>query len=288
MSAPPLSAPSERVAVWARHETLRLPGRRTACGAACPAAPWAAELDGAATAVRLGLPAEVLLPPARAPDLASYRWITGHQAAFLGWRALRAALERGAPGHDVAALVDLYSVLLLYAGSCPPALYRDRIRPRMTRWHPAFTGEWARDYRDVPVAVKRAADASPPVRAAWRTNVRVHAAVAERLVPQGGSLLQDAGRRAGAPPTAHEHDLYDRFFDTERTDVCPHLEAVQDAHWTLKVVSDLESTGLFYDDPPPRAGADVAALEHRAADVVREHFRAAREEGAWPVPRVSR
>ncbi|MFI0479683.1 hypothetical protein [Actinomadura sp. 9N215] len=244
-------------------------------------------------AVELGLPVEILVPPVRLADLAWYRWITGHQTAFLGWRALRSALARAAPTSELIALLDLYSVLLLYTGSCSPSVYEQRIRSRMMRWHPAFSGEWAPDHQGIPQALKQAADDRPDLRLARRVNVHVHAAVAERLVPEGGSLLQQTGRPAGRAPSYEEFDLYDRFFDTERGPVCEHALRAQFMHWLLKVVSDVESCGLYYDGPPLSAAVagakreNITALEQGALALLRKRLLIVMRESPWALPKMS-
>ncbi|WUI03962.1 hypothetical protein OHR68_19905 [Spirillospora sp. NBC_00431] len=259
----------------------------------CPAVEWAAELESLSVAVELKFPVEVLLPPAQAVDVAWYRWITGHQTAFLGWRALRTALARAAPTSEIAALLDLYSVLLLYTGSCSPSVYERLIRPRMMRWRPDFSGEWAPDHQGIPRALKQAVEDHPQLRSTRRVNVQVHAAVAERLVPQGGSLLQDAGRHAGDEPSEEEFGSYDRFFDTERGPVCEHALRAQFLHWLLKVVSDVESCGLYYDGAPLSAAVaedkreSIAALEHDALALLRRRFLNVMREGPWAFPRMS-
>jgi L-tyrosine peroxygenase len=253
------------------------------CGPHCPDAAGASELVALCREIGAGVSADLLLPPVRAEELAWYRWIIGHQATFLGWRSLRAALARAEPADaEIAGLLELYSVLLLYSGSCSPEVYATLIRPRMMDCHPAFSGEWAPDYRGIPAALRRAAGRRPAVRSAMRLNQRVHAAVAERLVPQGGSLLQQAGRPSGTAPSPAESALYDQFFLTRRAAVCEHVIRQQFLNRLLMIVSDLDSAGLYHQDqPPPKPApspaqptlaATLKTLEGQAIDLLRRHL----------------
>lgn len=278
---------AQPLSVWARIETLRLPEPTRGpaeCSPGCPDAAAMAEQKRLYATVWPGRTLEMLMPPVNVRDLAWYRWVTGHQAAFLGWRALRTALDQAVPSAEIVALLDLYSVLLLYAGSCPPDVYTESIRPRMMRCHAAFSGEWAPDHHGVPAALHRATAGFPAGRTARRLNQRVHAAVAERLVPQGASLLQQAGRCPGADPSTEEYALYDRFFQTQRVDVCEHAIRRQFQRWLLKVVADLDSVGLFYRGPAVSAAAGdadrqaIAALESQAVTIVRRRLRALAKE----------
>src|SRR5216683_273155 len=269
-----------RAFVWTGIEVLQLPSPSDGHGgcvggtADCPAAGWIRELASLPRAADPGCSLGVFRPPARVEDLAWYRWIMGHQATFLEWQLLGEVLARTSPvpSTEIVLLLDIYSVLLLYTGSCPPLEYERSIRPRMVRWHPAFSGEWARDYRGIPCALKRAADA-PDVREAMRLNRHVHATVAGRLVPQGGSLLREAGRRAGGSPSREELDLYDGFFRTRRAPVCPHAVRAQLLHRLLKIIVDLESAGLYYCGPPvsavASAGEHIARLERKVVHLLR-------------------
>jgi hypothetical protein len=145
----------------------------------------------------------------------------------------------------------------------------------MRRFHPAFSGEWARDYQGIPARLKRLAGSRPDIRRAARLNTQVHKAVAGRLVPHGSSLLQQVGRRAGIHPAPGECDLYDRFFLTERQQVCVHDANTQFRNRILAIASDIASSGLYYHglpislSVPTRHQASVAALEGRSADVLR-------------------
>jgi hypothetical protein len=225
--------------------------------------------------------------------VAWFRWIVGHQLLFMQWRLLGASLYRvlgrGVPGPGMGSadgLIDLCSVLLLYCGSCTPAGYLDVLRPTMARRHPAFSGEWATDFHAIPGLVRAVVDSDRSVRhvrAAWRLNQRVHAAVANRLVPGQPSLLRQAGRRLGAGPTAEEADAFDSFFRTRRDVSCGQGFCVQLSRWLAKVLGDLACFGLYYDSAPVSVGVRggygerIAYLESRAVGMLTDQADAVRE-----------
>ena len=93
-------------------------------------------------------------------ELHWFRWITGHQTAFLLWLALSRLLNL-LLGHNHADSIEAmlgsatrllrgYTSILVYTASCPRELYMDLIRPYMALSHKGFTGKWARDYRPIP------------------------------------------------------------------------------------------------------------------------------------------
>lgn len=231
-------------------------------GASCPAARWMSELAVLVRAVDLGCSLDFFAPPCPPLDLAWHRWVVGHQTVSLEWRFLRAALMRTAPlaTDEIVALLDLYSVFLLYTGSCPAQIYTQSIRPQMAECHPAFSGEWARDYHGIPRMLKQAAHTHPSLIPAIRRNHHVHSAVAARLVPSGGSLLSEAGRRARSEPSPAELDLYDRFFATRRTPLCEHGLRAQLLDRLLKIITDVETSGLYYGSSPL---STVTGEEHK-------------------------
>ncbi|OEV32236.1 hypothetical protein AN219_00050, partial [Streptomyces nanshensis] len=67
-------------------------------------------------------------------DRIRYRWLVGHQLAFVMWRLLRQTLEdaRCVPDADMldraARLYDIYTLLLLYTGSCSAERYAATVR----------------------------------------------------------------------------------------------------------------------------------------------------------------
>ncbi|MEU6380378.1 hypothetical protein [Streptomyces sp. NPDC046909] len=208
----------------------------------------------------MGIPPGLLRAPDRPGDRARYRWILGHHAAIALWQRLRATLEAAArapePAEDLigaaARLYDVYSVLFLYAGSCTAERYAATVRAEMTDRHPAFSGEWARDYEAIPGLVRRVLERHPreltaPLAEAARLNHRVHMAVAEKLVPGGVSLLQEHGRRPGEGPTEEERDLYDAYFVVRRRPVCEPAYDAQLVRRLTQVLCDLAAHGLSED-----------------------------------------
>ncbi|MET0133431.1 MAG: L-tyrosine 3-hydroxylase, partial [Kibdelosporangium sp.] len=165
--------------------------------------------------------------------------------AFCVWRLMSENLAAAVAGREGAlavtsALYDSYSALLLYAGSCTPQVYDTVIRSKMKACDPAFSGTWARDYRQVLVRLAEVAPApGSPLKAAIKFNRLVHMSVAARLVPVGGSLLRDSGREAHAAPSRLEGDLFDTFFLTSRQPVCVHDFVAQLRLLTAKILTDL-------------------------------------------------
>ncbi|WP_405796668.1 hypothetical protein [Streptomyces sp. NBC_01506] len=233
-----------------------------------------------------GDPPETHLPPPGEADRARHRWFVGHHAAFAVWqlqaRALQAMAVTPEPPTQravrrAAALYDAYSVLFLYSGSCSPEQYAAVVRPHMSAAHPAFSGAWARDHAPVPAALRLVRARHPasvlaPLTRAARDNQRAHMAVANKLVPSGGSLLEEAGRQTADLTTAAEHDLYDAYFGVRRRQVCrPGFEA-QLVRRLAQCASDIVVHGLgpSPDGCPERFTHDAlsvltALAEHIAA-----------------------
>src|ERR1700691_6199243 len=71
--------------------------------------------------------------------LFSFRWMIGHQTAFILWQLLARDLAAATSDDGMAAAVasrlgcfiDGYSAMLLYCGSCPRQVYHDVIRVSM-------------------------------------------------------------------------------------------------------------------------------------------------------------
>lgn len=223
------------------------------------------------------------------PDAhARYRWMVGHHAAFGVWQCLRRALERatlepGAPQTAIrtaAWLYDVYSVLFLYTGSCSARRYEATIRPDMTECHPAFSGEWARDYEEIPTLLRRVrarypADVTAPLTEAARRNGRVHMAVASKLVPRSSSLLQEAGRQPGTHASPTERDLYDAYFAVHRRQVCRPAFTAQLVRRLTQILCDIEARPLAdVNSPPPTIDGPhldaVRTLHSRAAFLLRK------------------
>ncbi|MFI6085463.1 hypothetical protein ACIBBB_31635 [Streptomyces sp. NPDC051217] len=140
-------------------------------------------------------------------------------------------------------------MLFLYTGSCSPELYAAVVRPRISAAHPAFSGAWARDYAAVPAALRVVRGRHPasllaPLTSAARDNQRVHMAVAGKLVPNGASLLQQAGRHPADIISAAEHDLYDAYFGVHRRLVCSLGYEAQLVRRLAQCASDITVHGL--------------------------------------------
>ncbi|MFD4644398.1 L-tyrosine 3-hydroxylase [Lentzea sp. NPDC058436] len=172
----------------------------------------------------------VIRTPDDAVERAVHRWFLGHHGAFLVWRFLSDSLDRliREPDSQLVRLTalgyDAYSVMLAYSGSCSREVYEDVIRPMMVTFDPAFSGRWARDYEPLPALLRRARTALGPVAAepisvASKANLMAHMEVMRRLVPDGPSLLREAGR-VREETTDAERDRFDEFFLVSRENVC--------------------------------------------------------------------
>ena len=218
--------------------------------------------------LRLPMPGAELIPCAdgcfqtpiaiRTPEdpveLAVHRWFLGHHGAFLVWKSLSDSLDRLIREPDprlvrLAALgYDAYSVMLAYSGSCSREVYEDVIRPMMMTFDPAFSGRWARDYEPLPALLRRARTARGPVAAeplsvASKANLVAHMEVMRRLVPDGPSLLREAGR-AREETTDAERARFDEFFLVSRENVCVSRYHAHRAAILSAIGHDLEKRPL--------------------------------------------
>jgi hypothetical protein len=211
--------------------------------------------------------------------LSRLRWWLGHQAAFVTWRLiaqsltgmLRTADRASERAARASALYDTYSALFLYSGSCGAETYNRVLRPAMRAEDPAFTGRWAQDYAVLPSLLREVKEHCPapvvaPIIDAVRLNHRVHMSVANRLVPDGESLLRETGRvnECTAPD---RYAQFDRFFNTERGPVCRQGLIIQYTDRLTRIVADIRRNGLYFEDPPQRDGTrsceHLVALEQR-------------------------
>jgi hypothetical protein len=225
---------------------------------------------------------ETDIPSPYVEEHARYRWMIGHHVSFClwlaqGWLLRSIVLDRRPSSDQVAAaarLFDLYSLMLLYAGSCTREYYEAVIRPDMRAWHPAFSGEWSRDYPVVAallhdIRAQHQESVSQPLVAASQRNHRVHLAVARKLVPGGYSLLKEAGRRPVKGGTSVENDLFDAYFRVRRASVC-HCVFVGQAVTRLERISqDIHEFGLHPEPPAPlipEDGPELVRLEQDAAE----------------------
>lgn len=159
------------------------------------------------------------------------RWKLGHQLFHLLLTAMNSVLDdtlagvRGAHWAPVCrdlerlrALYDAATAAMAYASDFPASAYRDEVRPTMEPpfLAPGFSGVLNREHqvtaermralreafgdlpRTGPLAAVRRAEAL--LWAAQRRNRRAHAAVCERCVPEGASLLQHHRATTGEGP----------------------------------------------------------------------------------------
>ncbi|GAA0624188.1 hypothetical protein GCM10010174_49170 [Kutzneria viridogrisea] len=211
---------------------------------------------------------------------ARYRWLLGHQAAFCVWRLLadllRSALaqpDEAQPQVAVAAhLVDAYSVLLLYSGSCSTEIYHSTIRPEMIAAHPAFSGKWSRDYEPLPALIRASRSVLPAqakgLAASAKANQLVHMAIADKLVPQGQSLLRAASGSGPVVTSEVERDLFDQFFLVQRRPVSKEVLIGQLGERLDRIAADLMASPL--PEPPWRDTEPVMWLHRNSAGILAE------------------
>lgn len=214
-----------------------------------------------------------------------YRWIAGHQIAFILWRTIGDLLEQRPdrlPGRGeidlLTTCIDGYSAMLLYSATTPGPHYHADIRRRMSLQHPSFSGAWAPDYRPVRRLFRgRFGWQQDPSCAALREaidlNRRTHDHIADHLVPDGRSLLQNYVGNVNI--SREKEDLFDNFFMTIRRPIDRGGVVGQLAARIRAVGTDLESNGLFplvdgrhypvFSDPP---GSTIWSLGTRVLRVL--------------------
>jgi hypothetical protein len=221
-----------------------------------------------------------LLPPAADAPLAVYRWMLGHHVAICSWRLLADLLETALrkPSRTAeileegAFLVDVYSAMLTYAGSCTAETYAQCVRPRMMEVSPSFSGTWARDYEYAQYLEHRLSpDPHGAFGIACRKMAILHMSQAKRLVPGGVSLLKAAGRHAANRASEPERELFDRFFLTERRAGCQWSFHTQLVRRISQIVCDLRMRPLSlvgYDEPAVQPALSCEATLGRLASIV--------------------
>jgi L-tyrosine peroxygenase len=224
-------------------------------------------------------------------ELFWFRWITGHQVCFVAWRLMTALLDDVDHGRRTAyqalgpmsRLVDGYSAMLLYTGSCPRELYTALIRPSMRLRHRAFSGSWAPDYWPVRDLLR-----GRQPSAAWSTDTgelrdavtllqTVHDGVAAKLVTDGKSLLRTASVRR---PRQHIAGMiFDTYFMTLRAAVVRPDIVIQLLRRLVAISQDIAVNGLYADDaderPPEMQSAEVVKCENSIVDIVLDVARCA-------------
>lgn len=168
-----------------------------------------------------------------------YRWITGHQAMFILWYILSTDMKEAATkgAYFLADRLDAYARILEgcaalfdYTGSCPADFYNEQIRTYMALYHKGFSGQWSSDYTLLPKLIRKIMTTEFPdnlqekkgrFKTAYLLHQKVHYGVADKLVPNGKSLLKNAKQQGGTvSKTKPEHFMmYDFFFLVHRTPV---------------------------------------------------------------------
>jgi hypothetical protein len=190
--------------------------------------------------------------------------------------------------NPVSRLVDGYSAMLLYTGSCPRSLYSALIRPSMRLRHPAFSGSWAPDYWPIRELFR---GRQPAVDAITLLQT-VHDGVAAKLVADGTSLLRHASVRR--PKHRMAAMMYDTYFMTLRAAIPRHDVVTQLLRRLVAIAQDIATNGLYAGDdtderPPELQVAEVAKCENSLVEVLLAVARCAAELApATPVPPVRR
>lgn len=216
------------------------------------------------------------------PRVHWFRWITGHQISFVIWRLLAqemrtATLTEGVrQANAIAAMsayVRGYCAMLLYTGSCSREVYEELIRPSMFLAHPGFSGTWAPDFTAVRQVFRGrqlswlgGGSVVAELRRAVAVSHLVHSGVAAKLVPAGGSLLQEAVSTGSNRRPNLLGILYDNYFMTARAhdaddQVVPQLLRRLEAVALDVAAHGLNSGGADEQRPPELRDADVLEVE---------------------------
>lgn len=207
-----------------------------------------------------------------------FRWITGHQTTFILWQLLARAMaapdgndSSSAVAESCRVFVRGYSAMLLYTGSCPRGIYQQVIRRSMALQHPGFSGAWARDFWPVRgLLSSRAADRAPdtPLGRECRVNAAIHQGIADKLVPDGTSLLQAAVGQDTLWRRSALAVLYDTFFLTLRAPIPYRALAHQTIRRLHAIGRDIAVNGLYppyassaAENPPSLRTPEVAECE---------------------------
>ena len=197
-----------------------------------------------------------------------FRWITGHQTAFVLWQLMTRIMAELPNEPDVAAVrlescrifVRGYSAMLLYTGSCPRSIYHEMIRPSMARQHPGFSGSWSRDFwplRSLLGTHALGKPSSSPLSRECALAGIIHQGVASKLVPDGSSLLQTAARQKVSWRRPRLAALYDSYFLTLRASVTHRALVGQLMRRLHAIARDIAANGLYpwyacsTDEKPP-------------------------------------
>ena len=218
-------------------------------------------------------------------ELFWFRWITGHQVCFVVWRLMAQLLADVKNGwrspyqavEPMCRLMDGYSAMLLYTGSCPRNLYGVLIRPSMRLRHRAFSGSWAPDYwpirelfRGRQPSAMWSADAGELLDSIALLQL-VHDGVAAKLVTDGKSLLRAASVRR--PRHRMAGMIYDTYFMTVRAPVLRHDVVTQLLRRLVAIAQDIAANGLYASDdrderPPELQAAEVVKCENSLVEIM--------------------
>jgi len=226
---------------------------------------------------------QAAVPPPESPEkLDRFRWITGHQISFIAWRMaaqLLAEIDRGrqptaATVAEISTYVDVYSAMLIYSGSCTSRRYHDHIRPSMQLHHPGFSGSWAPDYVPIRHLLRgrleplHQAPNSDQLRHAVDVNIAVHEWIAEKLVPDGVSLLRGTSQSAVHQGARLLNQLYDNYFMTNRGETSRSGITAQLLRRVSAVVQDIQANGLTTDQEIAELPVDLRACARATCSIL--------------------
>ena len=211
--------------------------------------------------------------------LFSFRWMIGHQTAFILWQLLARDLAAATSDDGMAAAVasrlgcfiDGYSAMLLYCGSCPRQVYHDVIRVSMEAHYSGFSGSWARDYGPVRKLLRdRTGGIGLLASPHSELNEVIHERIARKLVPSGTSLFQAAASKQVTRVWRRSElfAVYDSYFLTSRVSVPVEMVLVQLARRLRAIRADLAVNGLYpawaasdQDEPTELSRPEVLACK---------------------------
>jgi L-tyrosine peroxygenase len=218
-------------------------------------------------------------PCEAADELYWFRWITGHQACFAIWHLMAQIQDELADGRmplesgcaRLATYVRGYSIMLLYAGSCPRGLYHALIRPSMRLRHRSFSGGWAPDYAPVRDLFRGREVTDLPAGDGLRRSMElhrlVHDGVAAKLVPDGKSLLRQSTVHTSGSELLGV--LYDSYFLTLRAPVSHRDVVAQLLRRLVAIAHDVGANDLYRDsDEPADRPAELQAPQVVSCEVL--------------------
>jgi hypothetical protein len=196
-------------------------------------------------------PMEWQNPPAL--DLYWFRWVLSHHIIFLCWH--RIAQQKSSA--EFIPLIKLCSLILLYAASCPNALYKKHIRTFMALYHRGFTAKWSLEHhayqRTVGKMLKSELN-TEALRSAYYEHKMVHMAVAKKFMGVAPSLLKlhSGGHGDLGDLTPETQFVYDAFFLVKRTEQPAHTLATAFQERLVQLHMDLQFNRFFPEDRIPK------------------------------------